>query len=179
MARSLAAVKSGLGRPLEEEVAETGQTAKVINRERFAALLTSGHSAEEAGLAVGVSPATAYRWAKDPEVRTLVKEWRTEVTDGLVRKLTRYGNAALDTVVEIMQGEGVSAQTRLTAAFGVLDRLGMSPAQLAQQGQEGTRVVIEQFLQLNLGDAAAEQQQRALGVHQARQEAIEGEYVVR
>lgn len=177
----LTEVQRALELPAAEVAQQRGVAKRDVNKERFAAHLTSGMSVEDAGQAVGISHATAFRWAKDPEVKTLVKEWRSEVTDGLVRKLVRHGNVAIDTVVDIMQDAQVSAQTRLTAAFGVLDRLGVNPQALAMQGNEGTRVVIEQFLQLNLGDAAAAQQQRALLSQEAGYkplEAIEGEFTI-
>lgn len=176
MARKLEEVRQGMALAVAEDAAGAGLTAKDVQKERFAAHLTGGLSAEDAGREVGISAATAYRWAADARVKSLVKEWRGEVTDGLVRKLVRHGNVAIDTVISIMTDECVSAQTRLQAAFGVLDRLGLSPQMLAQQGNEGTQVVIEQFIQLNAGAADA-QRDRALRV-QAQPPAIEGEFKV-
>lgn len=150
-----------LATTVQEEAAQRNLTAKEVQKERFASLLASGSSTEDAALAVEISAATGYRWAKEDGVTKLVKEWRAEVKEGLVRKMVRHGGVAIETVLDIMQDAEVSAQTRLQAAFGIMDRIGLSAQQLAQTGNEGAQVVIEQFLQLNV-NAADEQAKRAL-----------------
>lgn len=156
-------VLANLEKDIVQEARERDTSPLDIRKERFAAYLTEGLGVAQAGEKIGVSVATAYRYNDDAGVQALVQKWRTAISNRAIRKMTRHLDEAIETVVEIMVDKKVSAQTRVQAAFGLMDRLGADVRVLDDGDKKVAKVVIERMVANFTTNAADAQTRRALG----------------
>jgi hypothetical protein len=86
-----------------------------------AALLTH-RNLEEAARTVGISPATLFRWHKEPEFETAYREARRAVHGQAVARLQQGSSAAATTILKTMLDPATPAAVRLRAAEAVLNQ---------------------------------------------------------
>jgi HEAT repeat protein len=90
-------------------------------QERVALLVAAGRSIKAAAEEAEVGERTAHTWLDDPAYRGLVHYLRSRLLDEAVGRLAGAANAAVATLVELLDDE--SPTVRLRAATGVLDAL--------------------------------------------------------
>jgi hypothetical protein len=90
-------------------------------QERVAVLLAAGRSIKAAAEEVGVGERTAHSWLDRPDYRAFVHGLRARLLDEAVGRLAGAANAAVATLVDLLDDE--SPTVRLRAATGVLDAL--------------------------------------------------------
>lgn len=115
------------------------QGKKATDEQIIAALLANG-TLRAAAAAVGVSERTIYDRMSDGEFQALYKAAKADLIRAAVFNLNRQLQAAIDTVVQIMQDENNSAATRLQAAQTILNNAG----KFAQRLQSNEAEVIDQ-----------------------------------
>ena len=88
----------------------------------LAIALAHGVSAKSWGRANAVPQNTAYRWAREPEVRKEVASCRRRMVSRAVGRMARHTTRAADTIVRIAR-EGDSDAVQLRAARAVFSDL--------------------------------------------------------
>ena len=87
-----------------------------------AACVGNGVSAKSWARANAVPPNTAYRWAREPEVRKEVASCRQRLVSRALGRMARHTTRAADTIVRISR-EGDSDAVQLKAALAILSDL--------------------------------------------------------
>lgn len=143
--------------------------------QQFAILLAEGTKVSEAGAAVGISPATAYRWVKNPAILEVVATMQKEVRQGGVRQLFGLMGKAIKAYEDALDGKDVEP-TRKSSADAVLDRIGLSKEQIVKHIGDADQPITVEFKVPFNPDARAEQEERRR--RRAEAQAIEGTYHV-
>ena len=98
--------------------------AKAVSDEQLiAALLANGTIKAAAGV-VGLSERAVYDRMNDGDFKALYKSAKADLIRGAVVNLNNQVQAAIDTVVEIMQDDSNNAAIRLQAAQTILNNAG-------------------------------------------------------
>lgn len=84
-------------------------------------MIAQGLSYEEAGKKLGISRATSWRWANDPEIKARLGEIQNERLQTLHRELLAVGSEAIQTLRNLFQAR--SEYVRAQSARHVLDLL--------------------------------------------------------
>lgn len=143
----------------------------------FAALLAEGVRTSEAGEQVGISPATAFRWAKNPVVLDQVARFQNEVRNRVIRRLFGLAEKALDLHERALDGEGVT-NAQVKSADSVLDRIGASRESIIKHiGSTDEPIVVTNRVPVNV-DAVDEQAERHRRRLERQEKAIEGDFRV-
>lgn len=85
--------------------------------------MLAAKDAREAARQAGIPERTIYTWMSDPVFRTALSEAEGRLIDDAARKLLRYQDAAVSTVLSIMANPGHAPSVRLRAAQTILDQL--------------------------------------------------------
>lgn len=94
---------------------------KSENRERLAVLLAAGETVAGAAREMDVPTPTAYRWSRQPDVVSRVKELQNEATSRSVNLLKKTLENSVRVLVEIMEDAGTPPSVRVSAAGKLLD----------------------------------------------------------
>lgn len=90
---------------------------KVNRQQQFAKSIVENGSISAAGKECNISPTTAYRWAKKPEVVDNVRQLKRAKMNALSAYMTKASGKAVSTITDIMNDDDVNPQTRLQAAM--------------------------------------------------------------
>lgn len=121
-----------------------GKAKVVSDEEIIASLLTSG-SLRAAAFSVGISERTLYNRMNDGDFQVKYKSAKADLIRGVVFNLNRQLQAAVDTVVQVMQDENNNAAVRLQAAQTILNNAG----KLSQRLQSNEDAVATQIVSNN------------------------------
>lgn len=99
------------------------------NDDRIIAALLSNSTVREAAEVAGVSERTIYSRLKEKEFKASLEKARRELWKGHTQALQGQLGKAIDTIVEIMDGDDVPPQVRLNAASEII-RSGMKLTEL-------------------------------------------------
>lgn len=94
---------------------EHRESAKI----ELALALAQGISAAKWARSNGVCKMTAYRWAKEPEVREMVESHRRRTIDQAIGRMTRYTISAADGIARLAS-DAESESVRLRACRAIL-----------------------------------------------------------
>ena len=114
---------------------------KVSDEQIIAALLANG-TLKATAAAVGISERALYDRMNNSDFAALYKSAKADLIRGAVININRQLQAAIDTVVEIMQDENTNAAVRLQAAQTILNNAGKF-AQRLQLDETGVRTEID------------------------------------
>lgn len=114
---------------------------KVSDEQIIAALLANG-TLKATAAAVGISERALYDRMNNSDFAALYKSAKADLIRGAVININRQLQAAIDTVVEIMQDTGTNAAVRLQAAQTILNNAGKF-AQRLQLDETGVRTEID------------------------------------
>ena len=89
-------------------------------RKALAAVLTEPTVAK-AALTTGVAEVTLFRWLREPDFRTALREAEDEVIDAAMRRLLQVQDVAITTMIATMTDAEASHAVRLRAAVHALD----------------------------------------------------------
>ena len=92
------------------------------SKEQLAVAIGRGIQIAAWASANGVARTTAFRWAKEPDVKKAVLSYRRCVLDRAVGKMTKHSTGAVDTIHRISK-EGDSDSVRLNAARAILSQM--------------------------------------------------------
>lgn len=96
---------------------------KSSDEQIVAALITSG-TIKEAAAAVGVSERTIYARMNDADFKMLYEAAKADIMRHAVFNINNQLQAAIDTVVEVMEDKDNNAAVRLQAAQTILNHAG-------------------------------------------------------
>lgn len=114
---------------------------KAISDEQIIAALLDHGTIRAAAQAAGISERTLYDRMSKGEFQALYKSAKTDLVRAAVLNINRQLQAAIDTVVEVMQDPDNNAAVRLQAAQTILNNAG----KFAQRLQlDETSVLIQQ-----------------------------------
>lgn len=114
---------------------------KAISDEQIIAALLDHGTIRAAAQAAGISERTLYDRMNKGEFQALYKSAKTDLVRAAVLNINRQLQAAIDTVVEVMQDPDNNAAVRLQAAQTILNNAG----KFAQRLQlDETSVLIQQ-----------------------------------
>lgn len=99
------------------------------NDDRIIAALLSNSTVREAADVAGVSERTIYTRLKEKDFKASLEKARRELWKGHTQALQGQLGKAIDTIVEIMDGDDVPPQVRLNAASEII-RSGMKLTEL-------------------------------------------------
>lgn len=102
---------------------------KKNTEDRIIAALLSTSTIREAAEVVGVSERTIYTRLKEKDFKASLEKARRELWKGHTQALQGQLGKAIDTIVEIMDGDDVPPQVRLNAASEII-RSGMKLTEL-------------------------------------------------
>lgn len=98
--------------------------AKAVSDEQLIAALLANGTIKAAAGAVGLSERAVYDRMNDGDFKALYKSAKADLIRGAVVNLNNQVQAAIDTVVEIMQDDSNNAAIRLQAAQTILNNAG-------------------------------------------------------
>jgi hypothetical protein len=127
--------------------------ARKCGKTQLALALLRGISIAEWASAAGVPAPTAYRWARDPDVRKTVESCRRRSIDQAVGQMTRNSKRSVGTIVKIAK-RGDSHAIRLRAARAILSE--MMPAFRYAGLEERMSELERQFEQSQAGVAGSD-----------------------
>ena len=84
-------------------------------------ILVSGGNMTEAAKAAGISPRTLERWLTRPEFSGALQAMQTTVLKSITSRLTGLAGKAVDTLAELLSGEGVLDAIKARVAVAALD----------------------------------------------------------
>lgn len=84
-------------------------------------ILVSGGNMTEAAKAAGISPRTLERWLTRPEFSGTLQAMQTTMLKSITSRLTGLAGKAVDTLAELLSGEGVSDAIKARVAVAALD----------------------------------------------------------
>ena len=90
---------------------------------KFVELLAQGEVPREAGLRIGISKSTAYRWLNDPSVRTALIAIQRNGLETIRGRLMAAGIEASRTLTEVCRDDSQPAYVRCGAAKAIIDSL--------------------------------------------------------
>lgn len=90
---------------------------------KFAELIASGATVQEAGQELAIAASTAYKWHSDPGVKEAIEGIRKGVLERIQGRLLSAGKVAVDTLIELCQDKDAPHHVRATSAKGILDSL--------------------------------------------------------
>lgn len=102
------------------------------NKQKALAALAEGKSITAAAKAAGVSRPTLYAWRRDRDFRRALRQAREAEAVEHAEALARTREAAIDVIKEIMLDGTQPGQTRLNAAYRLLQADGNAQARLAK-----------------------------------------------
>ena len=123
--------KVALVRPAaEQEVVEmlADQTRFASDPETRAVatqLLTAGYTVRDVSRRLKLRPHIVWQWADDPAIKNAIERGRELRRKSLGQELEDAAEAALSTLVDLMNDDTVTPKDRLKAAEMVLDRCGL------------------------------------------------------
>lgn len=90
---------------------------------RFAELIASGSTIQEAGRKLGISIPTSYRWGSKPLIIEAIEDIRQGLFDKIQGRLLKAGQIASDTLISLCQDKEAPYHVRCTSAKAILDCL--------------------------------------------------------
>lgn len=129
---------------LESKCGRSGQDPPGSRKDRAVLALLQHGSTEKAAAAVGIHPATLWRWLKQPKFQQALREARREAFSRSIASLQQAASAAVATLVAIMNDAEAPAGSRVRAAQCVVE--------LTQKGfaQEDTEARVAQLERMAL-----------------------------
>jgi hypothetical protein len=103
-------------------MADNGTELTTRQRRTIAALLAA-KDVREAAKQARVPERTLYTWMTEPAFKTALYEAEGHLIDAATRKLLRYQDAALTTIITIMADKLILPAVRLRAAQTILEQL--------------------------------------------------------
>lgn len=92
------------------------------NQDRAVAVILNTRTYQEAAIELGVSERSIYRWMKDDDFRTDLRQARRERLRGATIRLQQIASNAFDTLETVMSDhEGRTSTSRVSAARVALD----------------------------------------------------------
>jgi len=88
-------------------------------------LLGAGYTVRDVSRKLSVRTHTVWGWAEEPAVKAAIEKGRMLRKHSLGQELEDAAEAALSTLVDLMQDEGTTPKDRLKAAEIILDRCGL------------------------------------------------------
>lgn len=85
-----------------------------------AAMMTHGNQ-KAAAEAVGISPATASNWLKEPSTLELIREARRDLLSGILAETRKHLTASVNVLAEVQGDAANPASARVAAARSILD----------------------------------------------------------
>lgn len=104
----------------------------------FWAVVRDEQTPHVAGDLVGVSYRTVYRWQKLDAWQNAETVYQCGVLKEVRRGLMRLGQKAVKALDDVVSNTGARDADRLTASFGILDRVGLSARQTVDITHSGT-----------------------------------------
>ena len=120
------------------------QDSRGNRKDRAIVALLEHDSTERAAEAVGIHPATLWRWLKQPKFQQALRAARREAFSRSIARLQQAASAAVATLVSIMNDQKAPAGSRVRAAQCVVE--------LTQRGfaSEDVEVRVAQLEQIAL-----------------------------
>jgi hypothetical protein len=94
-------------------------TPETSTKTELALALARGVSVASWARTNNVPRSTAFLWAKDPEVRSVVEECRCRALDQAIGRMTKHSNWAADVIISVAE-DAQSDSVKLRAARDVL-----------------------------------------------------------
>lgn len=117
----------------------------VSDEEIIAALLTHG-TQRAAAAAIGLDERTIYNRMQDGEFKALYKSAKADLIRKATVSIAKQLEAAINTIVDVMNDEESSPSTRLQAAQMILNNAGKFSAQLqADEGEVTKQTLSNKF----------------------------------
>lgn len=92
-------------------------------------LLTAGYTVRDVSRRLKLRPHIVWQWADDPSIKGAIERGRDLRRKSLGQELEDAAEAALSTLVDLMNDDSVTPKDRLKAAELVLDRCGLVEVQ--------------------------------------------------
>lgn len=106
-------------------------------------LLGAGYTVRDVSRRLAVRSHTVWGWAEEPAVKTAIEKGRMLRKQSLGQELEDAAEAALGTLIDLMQDEGTTPKDRLKAAEIILDRCGLVELPTKQVAQVETAVRVD------------------------------------
>jgi hypothetical protein len=106
-------------------------------------LLGAGYTVRDVSRRLAVRAHTVWGWAEEPAVKTAIEKGRMLRKQSLGQELEDAAEAALGTLIDLMQDEGTTPKDRLKAAEIILDRCGLVELPTKQVAQVETAVRVD------------------------------------
>jgi len=94
-------------------------TPETATKTELALALARGVSVASWALANKVPRSTAFLWAKDPEVRSVVEECRRRALDQAIGRMSKHSSLAADVIISVAK-DAESDSVKLRAARAIL-----------------------------------------------------------
>ena len=88
-------------------------------------LLGAGYTVRDVARRLSIRAHIVWGWAEEPAVKTAIEKGRMLRKQSLGQELEDAAEAALGTLIDLMQDEGTTPKDRLKAAEIILDRCGL------------------------------------------------------
>src|ERR1051325_6001727 len=95
--------------------------AQANRKDRAILALLQHDSTEQAAAAVGIHPATLWRWLKQPKFQQALREARREAFSRAIARLQQVASTAVATLESIMNDREAPAGSRVRAAQCVIE----------------------------------------------------------
>ncbi len=106
-------------------------------------LLGAGYTVRDVSKRMSIRAHTVWGWAEEPAVKTAIEKGRLLRKQSLGQELEDAAEAALGTLIDLMQDEGTTPKDRLKAAEIILDRCGLVELPTKQVAQVETAVRVD------------------------------------
>jgi Homeodomain-like domain len=122
--------------------------AQANRKDRAILALLEHGSTEKAAAAVGIHPATLWRWLKEPKFQQALREARREAFSRAIARLQQVASTAVATLESILNDRDAPAGSRVRAAQCVIELgqkgfatedIEMRVAQLEQLAEQSSR----------------------------------------
>ena len=104
-------------------------------------LLSAGYTVRDVARRLKVRPHIVWQWSEDPGIKASIEKGRELRRRSLGQELEDAAEAALSTLVDLMNDDAVTPKDRLKAAELVLDRCGL--VEVATKAQAATETVVK------------------------------------
>jgi hypothetical protein len=104
-------------------------------------LLASGYTVRDVSRRLKVRPHIVWQWSEDPGIKSSIEKGRELRRRSLGQELEDAAEAALSTLVDLMNDDAVTPKDRLKAAELVLDRCGL--VEVATKAATTTETVVK------------------------------------
>ena len=93
-------------------------------------LLEAGHTVRSVSRRLNLRPATVWAWSTDPEGQAAIQSGQSRRRSVLGEGLEEAAETALSTLIDVSTDMSAAPRDRVKAAESILDRCGITPAQV-------------------------------------------------